>query len=59
MTTMLNYVQGPGAAGDACLTTRLRKTFDDSGHDLRALIVAIARSDGFQYRRQLPGEVLP
>jgi hypothetical protein len=59
MTTMLNYVQGPGASGDTCLTGRLRKAFDDSGRDLRALIVAIARSDGFQYRRQLPGEVLP
>lgn len=59
MTTMLSYVQGPGVAGDACLTTRLRKSFDDSRHDLRALILAIAQSDGFQYRRQLPGEVNP
>jgi hypothetical protein len=59
MTTMLTYVQGPGASGDACLTTRLRKSFDGAGHDLRALILAIAQSDGFQYRRQLPGEVTP
>ena len=59
MTTMLGYVQGPGAGGDACLTTRLRKSFDDSRHDLRALILAIAQSDGFQYRRQLAGEVNP
>jgi len=59
MTTMLTFVQGPGVGGDACLTTRLRKSFDDSRHDLRALILAIAQSDGFQYRRQLPGEVNP
>jgi len=59
MTTMLDFVQGPGVDADACLTTRLRKAFDDSHHDLRALILAIAQSDGFQYRRQLPGEVNP
>ena len=59
MTTMLNFVQGPQVAQDACLTSRLRTHFDDSNHDLRALVLAIARSDGFQYRRQLPGEVLP
>jgi hypothetical protein len=59
MTTMLTFVQGPGAGADACLTTRLRKSFESSGHDLRALILAIAQSDGFQYRRQLPGEVTP
>ena len=59
MNTMLDYVQGPGVDADACLTTRLRKSFDSSQHDLRALILAIAQSDGFQYRRQLPGEVTP
>ena len=59
MTTMLGYVQGPGVAEDTCLTTRLRKAFDDSGHDLRALTRAIAAADGFQYRRQLQGEVIP
>ena len=59
MTTMLNFVQGTQLAEDACLNSRLRKSFDDSKHDLRALVLAIARSDGFQYRRQLPGEVLP
>ena len=59
MTTMLNFVQGTQLVQDACLTSRLRKSFDDSKHDLRALVLAIARSDGFQYRRQLPGEVLP
>jgi hypothetical protein len=59
MTTMLDFVQGPGVDADACLTTRLRKAFDDSRHDERALILAIAQSDGFQYRRQLPGEVNP
>jgi hypothetical protein len=59
MNTMVSYVQGPGVAGDMCLATRLRKSFDSSQHDLRALILAIAQSDGFQYRRQLPGEVSP
>jgi hypothetical protein len=59
MTTMLTFVQGPGAGQDACLTSRLRTTFDESRHDLRALIRAIVLSDGFQYRGQLQGEVLP
>jgi hypothetical protein len=58
-TTMLNFVQGPQAAGDVCLTGRLRRSFDEARHDLRALIRAIAQSDGFQYRRQLQGEVIP
>jgi hypothetical protein len=59
MTTLVGFGQGPGVAADSCLTTRLRKAFDESRHDLRALILAIAQSDGFQYRRQLPGEVNP
>jgi hypothetical protein len=58
MTTLLSFAQGPQPA-DACLMTKLNQAFDTSGHDVRALIVAIARSDSFRYRRQLPGEVLP
>jgi hypothetical protein len=58
MTTLLSFAQGPQPA-DACLMKKLNQAFDDSGHDVRALIVAIAKSDSFRYRRQLQGEVLP
>ncbi len=59
MTTMLSFAHGPGVAQDACLTNRIRKTFADSSHDVRVLARAIAEADGFQYRRQLQGEVIP
>lgn len=58
MTTLINYAQGPQPT-DSCLATKLAKSFDDSKHDIRSLILGIARSDSFQYRRQLSGEVLP
>jgi hypothetical protein len=58
MTTLLSFAQGPQQA-DSCLMTKLNKAFDDSGHDVRALVAAIARSDSFRYRRQLEGEALP
>jgi hypothetical protein len=58
MTTLLSFAQGPQPV-DTCLMTKLNKAFDDSGHDVRSLISAIAKSDSFRYRRQLQGEALP
>jgi hypothetical protein len=58
MTTLISFAQGPQPT-DTCLMSELSQSFDDGKHDIRSLVSAIARSVGFRYRRQIPGEVLP
>jgi hypothetical protein len=57
--TALRYAHGPDATGDACVQQKLSSAFDGAKHDLRELIVAITRTEGFRYRRPIDGEVLP
>jgi hypothetical protein len=47
------------SAIDDCARQKLRAAFTAGKGDLRDLIVAITRTDAFQYRRTIPGEVLP
>ncbi|UJR82329.1 DUF1592 domain-containing protein [Sandaracinus amylolyticus] len=44
---------------DACSIDEVRRAFDESGRDLRALIIALVRTDAFLYRRAAEGEVSP
>jgi hypothetical protein len=57
--TAFRYAHGPDAGGDACVQQKLTAAFDGARHDIRELIVAITRTDGFRYRRAIEGEVLP
>jgi hypothetical protein len=57
--TTFKYTHGPDATGDACVRDKLTAAFDGAGHDIRALVIAITRTDGFRYRRTIDGEVLP
>jgi hypothetical protein len=57
--TAFQYAHGPGTSGDACVQKKLAAAFDGAGHDIRELVIAIARTDGFRYRRTIDGEVLP
>jgi hypothetical protein len=59
ITTALQFARGPGADGDRCLQQKLTAAFDGAKHDIRELFIAIARSEGFGYRRAIDGEVLP
>jgi hypothetical protein len=56
---VVKFAQGPDAAGDACVQQKLGAVFEASKHDIKELFVAIARTDGFRYRRAIDGEVLP
>jgi hypothetical protein len=56
--TAFRYAHGPDAAGDGCVRQKLGRAFDEAKHDIRELIAAIARTDGFRYRRLIDGEVL-
>jgi hypothetical protein len=56
---VVRFAQGPDAAGDACVQQKLSAVFEQSKHDIKELFVAIARTDGFRYRRAIAGEVLP
>jgi hypothetical protein len=57
--TAIQFAHGPDAGGDACVAQKLTTAFDGARHDIRELIVAITRTDGFRYRRPIAGEVLP
>jgi hypothetical protein len=57
--TALRYAHGPDAGGDACVQQKLNAAFDGARHDIRELVIAITRTDGFRYRRTIDGEVLP
>jgi len=57
--TAFRHTHGPDATGDVCVQQKLSGAFDASNHDLRELIIAITRTDGFRYRRTIEGEVLP
>jgi len=58
VSTVLRFAQGPEAAADTCARDRLRAAFESSRHDMRELVIAVTRTDGFQYRKQLAGEVV-
>lgn len=49
--TWSTYALGRELTDDACSQTAIKETFDDSGHDIRALFVAIATSDAFRFTR--------
>jgi len=57
--TAFQYAHGPDAGGDACVQQKLAQAFDGARHDVRELVIAITRADGFRYRRTIEGEVLP
>jgi hypothetical protein len=57
--TVFQYTHGPEVGGDACVQQKLNAAFDGARHDIRELIIAITRTDGFRYRRTIDGEVLP
>jgi hypothetical protein len=42
---------------DQCTISRLATDFNASGGNLRELLVALARNDGFRYRAPIPAEV--
>jgi len=54
VTQWFRYGYGRTEMGeDACTLDRLRKTFDASGHDVRELLVQLALTDAFRYRRPI------
>jgi hypothetical protein len=57
--TFAGFVQSPDLAADSCAMSKLRVAFDAAGHDLKALVLAVTGTDGFQYRRAIAGEVRP
>jgi hypothetical protein len=59
MATIVGFVQGPEVAADACVADKMRAAFTAAKHDVRELVVAATRTDGFQYRKALAGEVQP
>ena len=59
VTTVLKFAQGPDAAGDSCVQQKLSAAFESSKHDIRELFIAVAKTEGFKYRRAIEGEVLP
>jgi hypothetical protein len=59
VATVTRFAQGPAAAEDACVGGKLTAAFAASNHDIRELLVAITRTDGFQFRRAGEGEVSP
>jgi hypothetical protein len=59
VNTVLKFAQGPDASADACVREKLSTAFEASQHDIRELFIAIAKTDGFRFRRAIAGEVLP
>ena len=57
--TVLKFAQGPEAASDSCVKEKLASAFEASQHDVRELFIAIAKTDGFRFRRAIDQEVLP
>ena len=59
ISNVIKFAQGLDAAGDVCVQQKLTTAFEASNHDIRELFIAVAKTDGFRFRRAIEGEVLP
>jgi len=54
-TSWFRYSNGRAeTTDDACTLAKLNAKFADSKYDLKTLLVSLAESDSFQYRRVIP-----
>jgi hypothetical protein len=58
-STLVRYSRGPEADNDTCVRQKLVTAFDRGNHDIKELLIAIAQTDGFSFRRAIEGEQLP